>query len=378
MARFRIRGALPQDHDQLVEVARHLNSVNLPDSSESIAEIIDHSLRSFNGQITDKRLSEYVFVLEDLEQARVVGTSMVIGQLGRRDAPYIYFDVRSEEKYSSTLDTHFHHTVLRIGYSYNGPTEIGGIVLLPEYRLVPERLGQFLSYVRFLFIAMHRDKFRDEVLAELLPPLQPDGTSLLWEALGRNFTGLSYMEADKLSKKNKEFIKALFPEGDVYASLLPQEAQRVIGEVGQQTKGVEKLLKRIGFRYCERIDPFDGGPHFLANVDDVTLVAASQRMRLVDTVRQTSIPGSGGSSPARQSRDRALVATESPEPPFWKSVLVPFEERADGLVIEQGAADAIGAKVGDEVMFLPIRVPPSSRPSRPYSLPPAEGETLRR
>ena len=378
MARFRIRGALPQDHDQLVEVARHLNSVNLPDSSESIAEIIDHSLRSFNGQITDKRLSEYVFVLEDLEQARVVGTSMVIGQLGRRDAPYIYFDVRSEEKYSSTLDTHFHHTVLRIGYSYNGPTEIGGIVLLPEYRLVPERLGQFLSYVRFLFIAMHRDKFRDEVLAELLPPLQPDGTSLLWEALGRNFTGLSYMEADKLSKKNKEFIKALFPEGDVYASLLPQEAQRVIGEVGQQTKGVEKLLKRIGFRYCERIDPFDGGPHFLANVDDVTLVAASQRMRLVDTVRQTSIPGSGGSSPARQSRDRALVATESPEPPFWKSVLVPFEERADGLVIEQGAADAIGAKVGDEVMFLPIRVPPSSRPSRPYSLPPAEGDTLRR
>jgi len=159
MARFRIRGVLPEDHEQLVGVARHLNSVNLPDSSESIAHIIEHSTKSFLGKISDPRKCEYVFVLEDLERKQVVGTSMIIGQLGRRDAPYIYFDVRSEEKYSSSLDKHFHHTVLRIGYSYNGPTEIGGIVLVPEYRLVPERLGQFLSYVRFLFIAMHRDRW---------------------------------------------------------------------------------------------------------------------------------------------------------------------------------------------------------------------------
>ena len=34
----------------------------------------------------------------------------------------------------------------------------------------------------------------------------------------------------------------------------------MIGEVGAQTRGVEKLLRRIGFRYAERVDPFDGGP----------------------------------------------------------------------------------------------------------------------
>jgi arginine N-succinyltransferase len=362
MARFRIRGVLPEDHDQLVQVARHLNSVNLPDSSESIRQIIEHSTRSFTGEVKDPRRAELVFVLEDLEKQRVVGTSMIIGQLGRRDAPYIYFDVRSEEKYSTTLDKHFHHTVLRIGYSYNGPTEIGGIVLVPEYRLVPERLGQFLSYVRFLYIAMHREKFREEILAELLPPLQPDGTSFLWEALGRHFTGLTYMEADKLSKKNKEFIKALFPEGDVYASVLSPEAQKVIGEVGQQTKGVEKLLKRIGFRYCERIDPFDGGPHFLANTDEITLVQASHRVKLVDLRAQAGAPG--------DHRDRAIVATESKEAPFWKSALVPFEERDKGILLDAADAETVGAKVGDEVMLLPIRVPASARPSRPYSTPP--------
>ena len=361
MARFCIRGVLPRDHDDLVRVARHLNSVNLPDDPEAISGIIEASTRSFSGAEKNPKRAEYVFVLEDLEQQRVVGTSMVFGQLGRRDAPYIYFDVRSEEKYSSSLDRHFHHTVLRIGYSYDGPTEVGGIVLLPDHRLVPERLGQFLSYVRFLFIAMHRERFRDEVLAELLPPLEADGTSHLWEALGRHFTGLSYMEADKLSKKNKEFIKGLFPEGDVYASLLPELAQKVVGEVGPQTKGVEKLLERIGFRYCERIDPFDGGPHFLAETDEITLVQESRRARL-DVWK-------GEPPKVDPPRHRAVVATEAKEPPFWRSVLVPFDDNGDHIVVTQADADVIGAAVGDEVMVLPIH-PHKQRVSRPsQSLP---------
>ncbi|MGZ5966255.1 MAG: arginine N-succinyltransferase [Polyangiales bacterium] len=349
MPRFRIRGVLPKDHDDLVRVAKHLNSVNLPEDAAAVQGIIDHSLQSFTGKVAPKR-AEYVFALEELATGRIVGTSMVIGQLGRRDAPYIYFDVRSEEKYSSTLDKHFHHTVLRIGYSYDGPTEIGGIVLLPEYRMGGERLGQFLSYVRFLFIAMHRDRFRDEILAELLPPLEPDGTSHLWEALGRHFTDLTYMEADKLSKKNKEFIKGLFPEGDVYASVFKPEAQKVIGEVGPQTKGVERLLERIGFRYCERVDPFDGGPHFLANTDEITLGQDSQRGPIVDT-------WPGDPPPASSPRHRAVVATESKEPPFWKSVMVPYDPRGEGIVIAAAAAEAIDAKIGDEVMFLPIHPP---------------------
>src|SRR5260370_39075023 len=76
-------------------------------------------------------------------------------------------------------------------------------------------------------------------------------------------------EADRLSKKNKEFVKGLFPEGPIYASLLPDDAQAVIGKVGAQTKGVERMLRRIGFRYAWRGDPFDGGPHFTAATDEV-------------------------------------------------------------------------------------------------------------
>ena len=150
MPAYEIRAALPSDEDELLAVAHHLNTVNLPDDRTGVASILDHSHKSFTGAIKDPKRREYVFVLRDLAKNKIIGTSMVIAQLGRRDAPYIYLDVIDEERYSQTLDKHFKHTTLKIGYSYNGPTEIGGLVLAPEYRLVPERLGQLISYVRFL------------------------------------------------------------------------------------------------------------------------------------------------------------------------------------------------------------------------------------
>ncbi|MFO0659260.1 MAG: arginine N-succinyltransferase [Polyangiaceae bacterium] len=341
MPAYEIRAALPSDEDQLLEVARHLNTVNLPNDRGAIREILETSLRSFDGDIKDPRRREYVFALRDLADDRVIGTSMVIAQLGRREAPYIYVDVLEEEKYSASLDRHFAHTVLRIGYSYNGPTEIGGLILLPEKRRT-ERLGTFLSYVRFLYIAAHRAMFRDEVLAELLPPLESDGTSYLWEALGRHFTGMSYAEADVLSKKNKEFIKQLFPGEVIYASLLSPQAQEVIGKVGAQTKGVEKLLRRIGFRYAHRVDPFDGGPHFTAPTDEISLVQHTRR---------GAVSAILDGEPAR----RGLVAVDRKGPPFFQAILGGVEVAKDGsMAISRDAANHLELQVGDEVIGLPL------------------------
>src|SRR5262245_47288248 len=112
MLTYEIRGVEPSDEDQLLSVARHLNTVNLPDDREAIRGIIDLSQRSFSAEIKDPKKREYVFVVVEAATQRVIGTSMVIAQLGRRDAPYIYFDVLEEEKYSQTLDKYFHHTAL--------------------------------------------------------------------------------------------------------------------------------------------------------------------------------------------------------------------------------------------------------------------------
>lgn len=277
---FRIRQSYREDVDQILGVAEHLDTVNLPADRGHLERILELSEKSFTEAVPPAE-REYLFVLEDLAKQRVIGTSMIHAQHGTRRAPHIFFRVENDERYSYTLDRYFVHRTLRIGYNYDGPSEIGGLILLPEYRGNPESLGKLLSYVRFVFIRMHRSVFRDHILSELLPPLEPDGTSKLWESLGRNFTGLSYQEADLLSKDNKEFIHALFPDDPIHTELLPADVRAIIGQVGPETRGVEKILRRIGFDYAGQIDPFDGGPHFTARTDDITLVRDARQVKLV-------------------------------------------------------------------------------------------------
>lgn len=334
---FVIRESFRDDLDQILAVAKHLNTVNLPADRGALEHIIDHSVRSFAGELEPAE-REFLFVLEDMDNSRVIGTSMIHAQHGTRRSPHVYFQVRNEERYSQTLDRYFVHQCLRLLFNYNGPTEIGGLILLPEYRRSGHSLGKLLSYMRFLFIAMHRNWFRDEVLSELLPPLEPNGTSVLWEHLGKKFTGLTYREADQLSSRNKEFIHALMPTSDIYTALFPDEVQAVIGAVGEQTKGVEKILRRIGFDYAGQIDPFDGGPHFLARTDDITLVAQSRKvlLRHVDS--------------ADASRPWAIVARERDGERSFRAAGARVVPDADGnLGVTAEVAELIGAKAGDVV-----------------------------
>ena len=83
----------------------------------------------------------FVFVAADADTGEVVGTSMVFAQHGSRRAPHVFFEVLEEERYSETLDRHFVHRVLRIGYNYKGLTEIGGLVVRRSFGATPRSWG---------------------------------------------------------------------------------------------------------------------------------------------------------------------------------------------------------------------------------------------
>lgn len=322
---YRIRQSYREDVDQVLAVAEHLDTVNLPADKRHIEAILERAERSFSGSLPVAE-REFVFVLEDMEQRRIIGTSIIYAQHGTKRAPHIFFRVERDERYSYTLDKYFVHQTLRIGYNYDGPTEIGGLILLPEYRRSTESLGKALSFVRFLYMRIHRDFFRDQVLSELLPPLEGDGTSTLWEHLGRSFTGLSYQEADLLSKDNKEFIHALFPDDPIHTELLPDVVRRNIGMVGPETRGVEKMLTRIGFRYANQIDPFDGGPHFTARTDEISIVrdAEQRTVRIVEDIDT--------------ERPWAILGLEKPgERPEFRATgarVIPMEDGSVGVTAE--------------------------------------------
>jgi len=336
-----LRDAQKSDLPGLVDLARVLNSVNLPHDRRALAAIVDRSVRSFRGEIQDPLERHYVFVLEDPRRRRVIGTSMVIAQHGTRESPCTFLEVAEREHYSSTLDKHFRHRLLNIGYHFDGPTEIGGLVVRPSDRRGPEQPGKQLAYVRFLYVAAHRARFRDTMLAELMPPLLADGRCLFWESFGRRFTGLDYQTADKLSHENKEFIQQLFPPFGVYATILPPRVQRLLGAVGPGTKGVEKMLKRIGFRFSGRIDPFDGGPHFECRTDDVTLVRAWR-----------ALPVGRGEPPA--GAPVRLVGASSDGRIRFRAVRTPAREAGGALLLPAAARAALHVRPGAMVDVIPF------------------------
>ena len=315
--------------------------------------MITDARNSFEGRLTSRVDGNYLFVLVPETDTGPVGTSMIYGRHGTPEAPHIYFDVLPDERYSTTLNRHFIHTALRLGFAYNGPTEIGALVLDPRMRSTG--LGKPLSFVRFAFIAMYRDRFQDEVIAELMPPLEADGRSRLWEHIGRRFTGLGYQEADKLSQSNKEFIVSLFPT-EMNATLLPEDVRSLIGEVGNETKGVRRMLEGIGFHYADRIDPFDGGPHFHAATDDITVVGATRQTRvanhtLADThdhallVERRLIPGV----------TRALVAVGSATGPtrFRAAPAAVIDEESQVVLSEQ-TQRLLDIEPGETVFVSPL------------------------
>lgn len=338
-----LRDVARGDLTGLKRLAATLNSVNLPNDSKVLSGLIDKSIQSFAGKVENPFQREYLFVLEDLRNQTIIGTSMIIAQHGTKDAPHIYFQVTESENYSASLDKHFRHKVLSIGYNYEGPTEIGGLVVDPPYRSGTEKPGKQLSYVRFLFMGMNRSLFRDRVLAELLPPLMADGRSLLWESIGKKFTGLDYAEADRLSRRNKEFIKELFPSSDIYASLFPAKAQKIIGEVGVHTRGVERMLERIGFRYSNHIDPFDGGPHYEANLSDVSLI----RHFRTATV---------GKEPWDLESDDVLVAvSRTSGANRFRAVRTQVRYEDHLVFFSKAARDLLKVKPGEKVSIIPFQ-----------------------
>lgn len=344
-----LREIQEKDIDALERFAQIPGFINLPNDRELLRERITRARESF-AQDSSYKEGKYIFIAEDTTTGRVLGTSMIAAQHGTEDSPHFYFEVASEEKYSSTINTGFIHGTLKLKYDTNGPSEIGGLVIDPEQRNNSEqRIGRQISFVRFLFLALNKSRFKKKIIAELLPPLNKKGQSPLWEAVGRRFTNMDYWEADQLCQKNKEFIFSLFPSGKIYTTFLPAEARNAIGKVGKDTEPVVHMLKKIGFAYKNQVDPFDGGPHLWANVDDLLPVK-----RMATGAYDPAVVLSEG-----EPQDEGLLTrTAAPAAGEFRAVSVRAARGKQGKIhLAQGQGpsveQALGLTAGTSVAFMP-------------------------
>lgn len=335
---FLLRSVQLKDLRELMDLAGQFSLLNLPADKKILGEKIDRSIASFAGELP-RREAEYLFVLEDMEHETVIGSSLILAKHGNEDVPHYYFKLVKKNRFSEDLGIGFIHQVLQLKEDTDGPSEIGGLLIDRNYRRRPEKLGKQISLVRFLYMGMARDEFESRVLCELTPPLGEGGRSEFWEALGRRFTGLPYQEADLISQKNKEFISSLFPEEDIYLCLLDSRARLVLGRVGDETRPAQHLLESIGFNYLHEVDPFDGGPHYGANTEDITIVKGGAWASLATTDKG-------------QFANKALVGVKRDGE--FSAVFTAFDKQDDRLIVPPQAFKFLDAETNEKAFFSPL------------------------
>ena len=334
---FLVRAATRDDVQQLFELARQFTLLNLPADKRIIEGKVERSLASFRGELGLDE-AEYLFVAEDVTAGMIVGSSLILAKNGTATQPNFSFKILKKEHFSQELGVGFIHQLLRLVANTDGPTEVGGLVVDRAYRRRPERVGRMVSLSRFVYIGMHPERFEDDLHSEMAPPLTEDGRSEFWEALGRRFTGMPYQEADQISGQHNGFIPNLFPSEDIYLALLDVKARLVLGRVGQETQGALQLLNRIGFKYKDEVDPFDGGPHVGCKKTEVTLIKDLRRGRLARGAVTSGTLGMIG-----LERDTGFTGTASA-----------FALDGDRLTVPDETWTLLGLREGEDAFVTPI------------------------
>jgi len=272
---FRLRAARAADLEHLYEMAKLTGGgfTNLPPDRAALRNKLERAEASFASD-TDTLVDElFVLVLEDARTGAVRGTCQLMTQVGQR-WPFYSYRLNTLTQYSQELDRTVRAELLSLVTDLEGSSEVGGLFLHPNERA--GGLGLLLARSRYMFVAMHRKRFGDRILAELRGIIDERGGSPFWDGVAGRFFGMSFQDADYFNAINgNQFIADLMPKHPVYIAMLNDDARSVIGVPHPNGRAAMRMLEDEGFRADGYVDIFDGGPTMVARTDQVTSVKSS-------------------------------------------------------------------------------------------------------
>ena len=355
---FLIRRSKIEDVPTLLKLAKMVYFINLPADQEIIRAKVLHSRNCFvrvagaePGTAVSPRAAGpglaghgatltksdlFMFTLEDTETGSVLGTSQIISHMGGPGSPTVSLKLSRRDFYSQSLQMGTTMTVGRLHLDESGPSEIGGLILQPSFRKHKQKLGRLLSLIRFHWVGLHPALFAERVIAEMMAPLTADGQNLFWDYFGRRFINLSYAEADRFCQTSREFMISLLPHDDIYLNLLPPEARALVAQVGPETVPARKLLEGLGFKYTDKVDPFDAGPYLEAATADISIVRATRFVTLGDAVARG------------QCRHTGYVSVLDPDGEF-RAIECPVLSDAKGVRLPRESLELLAAEPGRTV-----------------------------
>lgn len=272
---FRLRAARSADLEALYEMAKLTGGgfTNLPPERAALKAKLDRAEAAF-GTDSDTIADElFVLVLENGRTGAVRGTCQLMTQVGQR-WPFYSYRLNTLTQYSQELDRTVRAELLSLVTDLEGSSEVGGLFLHPNERA--GGLGLLLARSRYMFVAMHRKRFADRILAELRGIIDERGGSPFWDGVAGRFFGMNFQDADYFNAINgNQFIADLMPKHPVYIAMLNEDARSVIGIPHPTGRAAMRMLEDEGFRSEGYVDIFDGGPTMVARTDNVTSVKNS-------------------------------------------------------------------------------------------------------
>jgi len=277
---MRLRAARPSDLEHLYEMAKLTGGgfTNLPPDRRALSAKLERGAAAFANTEDGLFDEQFVLVLENPQTGAVRGTCQLMSQVGQQ-WPFYSYRLNTLTQYSQELDRTVRAEMLNLVTDLEGASEVGGLFLHPNERA--GGLGLLLARSRYLFIAMHRARFADKVIAELRGIIDERGGSPFWDGVAGRFFGMNFQEADYFNAINgNQFIADLMPKHPVYIAMLGEDARSVIGVPHPTGRAAMRMLENEGFHYDGYVDIFDGGPTMVAQTDQVTSVRESQSASL--------------------------------------------------------------------------------------------------
>ena len=302
---FVTRLAQPRDLDALAALSEHADPrvYTLARGRDAVRQAIERSLESVSRRVDVPSDEHYLLVLEkegEGEGSELLGTAALRSTAGSQGTFFCFRnDVIHHASHDLKVSTNVH--VLTLSSDLTGHSQL--LSFFVDSARVPRAAAAQLSRARLALVAAERQRFGQRFFASLAGWCDEALASPFWDALGRRFFGMDFIEAERAvsGARNRTLIVELMPHYPVYVPLLPAAAQAAIGQLHEQAALPYEVLTAEGFEAEHYCDLFDGGPILEAHAAKLNVLSSARPLAVQPLPR-----GLDAATPVLLARTRAL------------------------------------------------------------------------
>ncbi len=342
-----VRPGLLADLDALEHMARTAQPVlhSLPHDRRALEARVALSEDSFRAEVDFPGEEFYLFVLEDSDTGKLLGTASIVAAAGYSE-PFYAFRNDALIHASRELNVNRKIHALTMSHELTGKSRLGGFYIDPTLR--GDAAAHLMSRARMMYVAANRKRFTPEVFSLLLGVTDDAGVSPFWEAVGRKFFGRNFADIEVQSGgRSSTFIAEVMPSYPIYVPLLPEAAQRVLGEPDEHALLAYDIHLEEGFETDRYIDIFDAGPVLTAQIDRSACVKRNETRAVHEAA-----DASGAADAAAHGATYLIASNRHGE---FRCVLAALPDQpATGAPLSAATRAALGGHEGDAVRCVPL------------------------